>query len=135
DRNRWPKISGNGGRSSPEYAIINVAEYISECFRKIRPNNDYKFQAMLADFERTKLRISQELSKALSEYKTVKQEAEKLAKEKAMEEALNSFFKKHDFAIEKKKENKKFLKLIGKKEKLERKIYELCGLIKIGEAK
>ena len=120
---------------NPGASVSNIASFISECFRKIRPHNDNQFQVRILDFGKTKLRIAQELSKSLSEYQTAKYEAEKLAREKAIGDVMNNFLKKYGFAVEKKKENKKLTESVEKKEKLEREIYELCGLIKIGETK
>lgn len=127
---------GGGSISS----AMSIFSYASELVRKANPSHDPDLKVMIARFKKVKLAISQRVAGELSILEGLNDELEileSLHKDKSIEEKINRFFQSRGFSIsddDKKQENRNeelFRKKLAEKENVVRRIFELCGLIKI----
>ncbi len=120
-------------------SAMSVCTYVSDLIRKINPESDPNMKVMIARFERLRLEISQGISDELSLLEDLNEEVrvlKSLHKDKSIEEKINRFFEKKGFSIasdgEKQEDKNEELlkKKLAEREKVVRRIYELCGLVK-----
>lgn len=127
-------FAGGGSISS----AMSIFSYASELVRKANPSHDPDLKVMIARFKKVKLAISQQVAGELSILEGLNDELEilnSLHKDKSIEEKINRFFQGKGFSIpdDEKKENRNeelLKKKLAEKEKVVRRIFELCGLVK-----
>ncbi|RLF29182.1 MAG: hypothetical protein DRN14_02735 [Thermoplasmata archaeon] len=128
-------FAGGGSISS----AMSIFAYASELVRKANPSHDPDLKVMFARFEKVKLAISQNIAGELSILEGLNNELkllESLHKDKSIEQKINRFFESKGFSVssdeEKQEDIKEELlkKKLAEKERIVRRIFELCGLVK-----